>query len=51
MNQIAKIKKAGNPLGLALLNDFPRHKGTTFTGNERRRFRREGLARHGSCSA
>ena len=48
MKQIAKIKKAGNPLAFALLNDFPRNNGTAFTDNERRRFRGEGLARYGS---
>ncbi len=43
MNQIAKTKQAENLLGLALLNDPARNKGTAFTEDERRRFRLEGL--------
>ena len=43
MNQIAKTKQTENLLGLALLNDPARNKGTAFTEDERRRFRLEGL--------
>jgi malate dehydrogenase (oxaloacetate-decarboxylating)(NADP+) len=43
MNQIAKTKQAENLLGLALVNDPARNKGTAFTEDERRQLRLEGL--------
>jgi GAF domain-containing protein len=35
VKQVAKIEQAENPLGLALVNDPTRNKGTAFTEDER----------------
>jgi malate dehydrogenase (oxaloacetate-decarboxylating)(NADP+) len=43
MNQAAKVKHVDSLLGLTLLNDPARNKGTAFTEDERRRFGIEGL--------
>jgi malate dehydrogenase (oxaloacetate-decarboxylating)(NADP+) len=43
MNQAAKVKHVESLLGLTLLNDPARNKGTAFTEEERRRYGLEGL--------
>jgi hypothetical protein len=43
MNQTAISESADNLVGLALLNDPARNKGTAFTEDERQRFGLEGL--------
>jgi malate dehydrogenase (oxaloacetate-decarboxylating)(NADP+) len=43
MNQTAICESADNLVGLALLNDPARNKGTAFTEDERQRFGLEGL--------
>jgi malate dehydrogenase (oxaloacetate-decarboxylating)(NADP+) len=46
MSQDTKIKHTDSLLGLALLDDPRRNKGTAFTEDERRRFGFEGLLPH-----